>query len=117
MIFLGNGETNLPPSDCTAEDANLTDHLPSALASLDDRLTRLHAALPRNTALVLLSGHADPKPMLQLAAKRQKWERLMKELGSAQGIQGEDRWLAEDDREMERRVAEAREGMGFFCVK
>jgi RNA exonuclease 1 len=55
--------------------------------------------------------------MLALAAKRQKWERLVKELGTADGIKGEDRWLMEDDREMERRVAQAREGMGFFCVK
>jgi RNA exonuclease 1 len=55
--------------------------------------------------------------MLQLAVKRQKWERLVKELGGADEIKGEDRWLVEDDREMERRVAEAREGMGFFCVK
>jgi RNA exonuclease 1 len=55
--------------------------------------------------------------MLELAAKRQKWERLVKELGGADGIKGEDKWLAEDDREMETRVAEAREGMGFFCVK
>lgn len=29
----------------------------------------------------------------------------------------EDRWMAEDDRELERKVAEAREGMAFFCVK
>ena len=64
-----------------------------------------------------MTGHADPKPMLQLAAKRQKWERLVKELGGADEIKGEDRWLVEDDREMERRVAEARDGRVFFCVK
>jgi hypothetical protein len=51
-------------------------------------------------------------------AKRQKWERMLKTVGTAmEDIAPGDRWLSEDDRELERHVAMAREGLAFFCVK
>jgi RNA exonuclease 1 len=55
--------------------------------------------------------------MLALSARRTRWERLVKTLGTTDGIKGEDRWLAEDDRKLEAAVNQAREGMAFFCVK
>lgn len=55
--------------------------------------------------------------MRLLNEKRQKWERLVKTLGGTDDIPKEDRWLAEDDRELEAVVNQAREGMAFFCVK
>jgi RNA exonuclease 1 len=65
----------------------------------------------------VLNGHSDPLPMLALSARRTRWERLVKTLGTTDGIKGEDRWLAEDDRKLEAAVNQAREGMAFFCVK
>lgn len=56
--------------------------------------------------------------MLELTAKRARFERLLKEKASnGDWEEGEEKWMAEDDRDLERRVAEAREGMAFFCVK
>lgn len=55
--------------------------------------------------------------MLELGARRAKWERLMKDRGNADLIEGEARWLAEDDRRLEAAANEAREGMSFFLVK
>lgn len=55
--------------------------------------------------------------MLELTAKRQKWERLVKTLGGTDGVAKEERWLSEDDRKLEEAVGLAREGMAFFCVK
>lgn len=96
------------PDDPTVETVTL---------SLNDRLKRLHEALPSNTALVVLTGHGNPLPMLNLAAKRQKWERLVKTIGTFDDIPKDERWLSEHDRELETATAEAREGMAFFCVK
>ena len=82
---------------------------------LDSRLTTLHTRLPKNSAFIVLTGH--PLAMRKLMEKRTIWERLVKTLGGTEGISGEGRWLAEDDRKLEEAVAEAREGMTFFCVK
>lgn len=88
-----------------------------ALASLNKHLERINSSLPRNTALVLVTGHSDPVPMRTMNEKRLKWERLVKTLGGTDDIPKEDRWMAEDDRELEAVVNQAREGMAFFCVK
>lgn len=58
--------------------------------------------------------------MLELSARRARFERAMKEkanTGDWNEESVEDRWYAEDERLLERRVWEAREGMAFFCVK
>jgi RNA exonuclease 1 len=65
----------------------------------------------------LVTGHSDPVPMRHLNEKRLKWERLVKTLGGTDDIPKEERWMAEDDRELEAVVNKAREGMAFFCVK
>ncbi|ORY25328.1 hypothetical protein BCR39DRAFT_544313 [Naematelia encephala] len=88
-----------------------------ALANLDRRISNLHASLPPNTAFIILNGNSNPLPMLELTQRRQKWERLVKTTGSISNVPEGDRWLAEDDRALEARVSEAREGMAFFCVK
>ena len=55
--------------------------------------------------------------MLELSAKRQKWERLIKTQGSVEGVKDDERWLSGDDRELEDAVGAAREGMAYFGVK
>ncbi|WVQ68933.1 uncharacterized protein L199_007142 [Kwoniella botswanensis] len=91
--------------------------LDTSLSRFSERLTRLHDSLPSNTALVLVNGHSNPLPMLKLTAKRQNWERLMKTLGGTDNIPKDQRWMTENERELERVTGEAREGMAFFCVK
>ncbi|KAK4689800.1 RNA exonuclease, partial [Tremellales sp. Uapishka_1] len=95
-------------------DATLIDE---ALVKLNDRIKSIHDSLPQNTAFIIITGHANPLPMLELSQKRQKWERLVKALGGTEGVPKEERWLSEDDRELEGEVSKAREGMGMFCVK
>ena len=99
--------------DLTAQSSALS----AALESLNERLRSLHAGLPADTALIVLTGHSSPLDIRRLSDKRHKWERLVKTLGGTEGVPREDRWMAEDDRELEAAVSEAREGMAFFCVK
>ena len=89
----------------------------SALSTFNAHLLCIHSALPGNSALILVTGHSNPIPMLELSAKRQRWERLVKTLGGMEDIPKEERWMSEDDRKLEDAVSEAREGMAFFCVK
>lgn len=106
----GNSQDKEASLDDVAEEG-----LHAALKRFDARLDRIHASLPDNAALILLTGHSDPRPMLQLAARRQRWERSYREKGP-EGDH-EVRWTTEDDRALEIEVGKAREGMGFFCVK
>ncbi|CAD6570359.1 MAG: hypothetical protein TREMPRED_005740 [Tremellales sp. Tagirdzhanova-0007] len=91
--------------------------LDMALHNLDHRLATIHSSLLPNTALVILTGHSSPLRMLELTAKRQKWERLIKTTGSVEKLKDDERWLSEDDRELEDAVGAAREGMAYFGVK
>ncbi|WVR04385.1 hypothetical protein IAU60_001387 [Kwoniella sp. DSM 27419] len=88
-----------------------------ALDRFNERLAKLHASLPSNTAFIVVTGHSNPLPMLGLTAKRQKWERLVKTLGGTEDVPREERWMSDDDRALEQATGEAREGMAFFCVK
>lgn len=56
--------------------------------------------------------------MLKLAERQRKFDTLFRAANNdASAIPDEDKWMAEDDRELEAAVADAREGMSFFCVK
>ena len=85
-----------------------------ALSKMNDQLTDLYQSLPRQTAVVLLTGHADPVPMLALNARRQQWEREVRTVGISKVSV---KWTAEDERELESAVMQAREGIALFCVR
>lgn len=91
----------------------------AALAQFDQHLSSLHAALPSGTALILLTGHSDPRPMLQLGARKAEFERLYRALGAdgLSQLKPEQRWSTEDDRLLEEAAIRARTGAAFFCVK
>ncbi|RXK42114.1 hypothetical protein M231_00471 [Tremella mesenterica] len=105
--------SEIPPSETVDEDSALSE----ALENFNNRLNTLHSSLPPDTAFILMTGHSNPLPMLQLSEKRQKWERLVKSLGNIDDVPKDERWMLEDDRELESAVSQAREGMAFFCVK
>jgi hypothetical protein len=60
-----NPEVPPPPPNDSNSNALFT-----AVTNLNDHLTTLHAALPPRTALLLFSGHSDPRSMSALAARR-----------------------------------------------
>lgn len=133
---LGKNSTNLPgisassttPSTPLATDGSLTPTLdptpssPSAAdilaahAELNKRLATLHAALPPLTALVVFTGHGDPKEMARLTQKKAKFDRLWKTVKQSE-IEAADRWMAEDDRKLIDEVERCRMGLSFYCMK
>ncbi|KAH9055829.1 hypothetical protein EDB83DRAFT_2293073 [Lactarius deliciosus] len=97
----------------------------AAVTSLNAHLTALHAALPPRTALLLFSGHSDPRSMSTLAARRAEYQggqRHGSQGGSGAaatgtGDGGAVRWSTADDRALEEAVARARMGLLFVGVK
>ncbi|KAN0141724.1 hypothetical protein V8E53_000186 [Lactarius tabidus] len=95
----------------------------TAVTNLNDHLTTLHAALPPRTALLLFSGHSDPRSMSTLAARRAEYQASQqgKESGSAAAAAeiegGTVRWSTADDRALEEAVVRARMGLLFVGVK
>ena len=81
----GTGAGNPENSSGAAEKANDSDIpqppaepddkvLVSAVTTLNDHLKTLHAALPARTAVILFSGHSNPRNMSALAARRAESE-------------------------------------------
>ena len=113
-------EVQPPPPDASTGNALFT-----AAKNLNDHLTTLHAALPPRTALLLFSGHSDPRSMSTLAARRAEYQ------ASQQGKQSDSssaaaadggatatvRWSTADDRALEEAVVRARMGLLFVGVK
>ncbi|KAN0141760.1 hypothetical protein V8E53_000222 [Lactarius tabidus] len=111
-------EVPLPPPD-----DNNGNTLFTAVTNLKDHLTTLHAALPPRTALLLFSGHSDPRSMSTLAARRAEYQASQQgnQSGSAAAAAeiegGTVRWSTADDRALEEAVVRARMGLLFVGVK
>ena len=67
-----SGGDNVPdPSPATAPSAS---DVSSVLTALDGRLKQLYDALPPRTALVIFTGHSDPRHMAELNARKSAFE-------------------------------------------
>lgn len=83
---------------------------------LDQNLARLHESLPKGTALVIFTGHSDPREMSRLAQKKAKFDRLFKTQAQST-IEPEDRWMGEDDRALMDAVERCKVGLSFFRIR
>ncbi|KAF8590757.1 ribonuclease H-like protein [Ramaria rubella] len=88
-----------------------------ALASLNTRLKTLHTALPPRTALILFSGHSDPRTMASLGQRKTKFENDVRAGRRPEEIPKEDGWTAADGRSLEEETGKARRGLAFLCLK
>lgn len=116
-----SGITNKNGSDVVAEAA--TSALPDAdtdvtevLALLNARLQTLYEALPPRTALVIFTGHSDPRRMAELNAKKAAFETGIRSGKSAEEL-GDVRWTSADGRALEEEVEKAKRGLLFLGIK
>ena len=103
-------------------DASTGNALFTAAKDLNDHLTTLHTALPPRTALLLFSGHSDPRSMSTLAARRAEYQASQQGKQSGSSSAAADggatvRWSTADDRALEEAVVRARMGLLFVGVK
>ncbi|KAF7315936.1 Ribonuclease H [Mycena indigotica] len=100
----------------------------NTIKELNTQLTTIRSSLPPRTALIILSGHSDPRKMALLNARRMAFENSVKG-GVGGGVmlgvgteaeqkspESELRWSAQDARDLEEAVELARRGLLFLGV-
>lgn len=92
------------------------DAVKQAYRELNNQIKSLYQSLPPRTALVLFTGHSDPRRMGQLLSKKNKFDRLWKTVKPEQ-IKPEDKFMATEERELQEQVERAKMGMAFFACK
>jgi RNA exonuclease 1 len=132
---LPSTSTSTPPSDVLPSPD--PSKLLTALKQLNAHLTLIHASLPPRTALILFTGHSDPRVMSRLQARKAEFENALRSGGAgAGGVSGgvglgvagstgasvtgtgsEPRWTAADARALEEAVELAKRGLLLLCIK
>ncbi|PPQ92983.1 hypothetical protein CVT25_000184 [Psilocybe cyanescens] len=111
-------------ADVAVVPATAVDPPPSAaelapvLTQLNKQLKTLHANLPPRTAIVIFTGHSDPRRMSILNARKNAFDSALKsgktpEEMSLAGL----KWSASEGRELEEAVELARRGLLFLGIK
>ncbi|KAF8444970.1 hypothetical protein L210DRAFT_3394720 [Boletus edulis BED1] len=91
--------------------------LATAQATLDAQLTTLYAALPARTAVVMFTGHSDPRRMASLNARKVAFESAIKSGKKAEEMDRSEWWTASDGRALEEEVEKAKRGLLFLGIK
>ncbi|KAJ4490944.1 ribonuclease H [Lentinula aciculospora] len=108
--------TSIPAASLLA-DPPTPEALSSALLATSNHLQRIHASLPSRTALLIFTGHSDPRKMSELNKRKAAFEAaIWKEVPTDQLSEGE-RWSGADMRELEEAVEVAKRGLLFLGVK
>ncbi|KAJ6493808.1 ribonuclease H [Mycena vulgaris] len=92
------------------------DVLEPVLQTLDQHLKTLYASLPPRTALVVFTGHSDPRRMALLNARKSAFESAIRSGMPAEELGPDGRWTASDGRDLEEAVALAKRGLLFLGV-
>lgn len=100
-----------PPTEASPEV------LAAAQATLNEQLVTLYTSLPARTAVVIFTGHSDPRRMASLNARKIAFESAIKGGKKAEEIDRSEWWTASDGRELEEVVERARRGMLFLGIK
>ncbi len=87
------------------------------LRLLNGRLATLHALLPSRTALLIFTGHSDPRKMANLQARKTTFENALRAGKKAEDIDRMTWWTAADGRTLEEEVETARRGLLLLCLK
>ncbi|KAJ8502161.1 hypothetical protein ONZ51_g150 [Trametes cubensis] len=106
-----------PPSTASSSSEPSPAELRPVLATLDAQLHKLFAALPPRTALVLFTGHSDPRRMSELNARKAAFESALRMGKNVEELGKECRWTSADGRELEEEVEKAKRGLLFLGIK
>ncbi|KAJ7587008.1 ribonuclease H [Mycena floridula] len=89
----------------------------AVLSALNGHLKALHASLPPKTALVIFTGHSDPRRMAALTARKNAFEMIVRSGKVSTELSAEERWTSGHVRELEEAVELAKRGLLFLGVK
>lgn len=100
-----------PPTETSPEA------LAAAQATLNEQLVTLYTSLPARTAVVIFTGHSDPRQMASLNARKVAFESAIRSGKKAEEINRSEWWTASDGRELEEEVEKAKRGLLFLGIK
>ncbi|PIL26374.1 hypothetical protein GSI_12130 [Ganoderma sinense ZZ0214-1] len=109
--------TSDEPGAQTKTGSRGAEALLETMGALDGQLRELYAALPARTAVVIFTGHADPRRMAELNARKAAFENALKAGKNVEELGKEARWTSADGRELEEEVEKAKRGLLFLGVK
>jgi len=92
-------------------------YLTSTISNLNTQLTELHRSLPYRTALIIFTGHSDPRRMTALSARKSAFEAALRSGKTAEDIDKDMWWTSSDARELEEVVEIAKRGLLFLSIK
>ncbi|KAH9837573.1 uncharacterized protein C8Q71DRAFT_753278 [Rhodofomes roseus] len=87
------------------------------LSTLNSQLEKLYAGLPPRTAVVIFTGHSDPRRMSELNARKSTFETALRQGKALDDVGKENWWTTVDGRELEEEVEKAKRGLLFLGVK
>ncbi len=107
------GDASLEPTTQTRGAEALLE----TMKALDGQLRELYAALPARTAVVIFTGHADPRRMAELNARKAAFENALRSGKNVEELGKEAKWTSADGRELEEEVEKAKRGLLFLGIK
>ncbi|KII92706.1 hypothetical protein PLICRDRAFT_155437 [Plicaturopsis crispa FD-325 SS-3] len=87
------------------------------VSALNTHLKALHASLPPRTALLIFTGHSDPRRMAMLNARKSAFETSLRSGKTPEDIGRDNWWTSVDARELEEEVEKAKRGLLFLSIK
>lgn len=112
------------PTDPSPLTENITappsaEVLSPVLAAMNAYLKTIFGALPSRTALIIFTGHSDPRRMAALTARKNAFETAIKtgRVNEETGLKPEERWTSAHVRELEEAVERAKRGLLFLGLK
>ncbi|KAF8905308.1 hypothetical protein CPB85DRAFT_1315585 [Mucidula mucida] len=93
------------------------EQLAATVDTLNTQLKALHAALPSRTALIIFTGHSDPRRMAALNGRKNAFESAIRSGKLTDELAPEERWSAADVRDLEASVEITKRGLLFLGVK
>lgn len=104
-------------SDLSTATTNGSTDPNTSYARLNEQLRTLYDSLPANTAFIVMSGHNDPRKVLSLSAKKNRFDLLFKTGTLISSMDDDTKWTEADERAQATEVAKVREGMSFLAIK
>lgn len=96
------------------EGENASRSTDKAAATLASRIFAIYESLPPCTAFIVYSGSGDPREMSRLQAMQQTFKREYK---IKKWDQLSVKWTDVEEQALKKAAREARDGIGFVCVK
>lgn len=91
--------------------------IPSALSAINSNLERLYSTLPPRSALVVFTGHSDPRRMAELNTRKNAFETAIRTGKNLEELPKEAWWTSANGRELEEEVVKAKRGLLFLGIK